>query len=1130
VSNVGQWLAQLGLEKYAGAFGDAEVDLQALPHLTDADLKELGLPLGPRRKVLAAIEAMAATRGEAAMQALDTGLARPSTADVDARSPPARADAERRQLTVMFVDLVDSTALSTRLDPEEMGDLLRQYQNAVTGEVSRLGGHVAKLMGDGVLAYFGWPVAHEDAAERAVRAGLALCAAVARLTAPGGLALAARAGIATGLVVVGELVGKEEAQERAVVGETPNLAARLQAAAPPGAVIIAQGTQRLLGRLFDLGELPPLALKGIASQQRAWRVLGEGSVEGRFEALHAESVGALVGRDQELGLLLDRWRLAKSGEGQVAVLSGEPGIGKSRIVRALGDSLRSEEPTTLRYFCSPQHTGTPFWPIISQLERAAGFTVEDTPGRRLEKLEALLLPTESGDGVRLLGDLLSTAVDGRGPLPELTPEEKKARTMRALADQLAALSRVKPVLVVLEDAHWLDPTTREVFDLFIERIEGLPVLCVVTCRPEFQSPWTGRPYVTTLTLNRLGRAQAERIVSTVTQGRRLPAPLLEAILSKTEGIPLFVEELTKMILESGMVRQSGEGFEPSGPIAPLAVPDTLRDSLMARLDRFATAREMAQIGAVLGREFDLDMLAAVAGADETAVSAALDQLVAAELVFRRGTPPRLSYTFKHALVQDTAYQSLLRSRRQQLHARTAELLRTRFNDRVAAAPELLAHHLTESGLADAAIEAWLDAGRHGLKRSAFAEVISHLRRGLAIAESSPPSPQRDRAQMRLFNALGQALQSSQGPVAEVESSYRRARSLSDAAGDEREWIRASYGLWFCRNWRMEHLVARQDAQEMLDRVGSSGDTALVLQAHHAAWTSAWQLGAPLDAVAHAEIGRAIYNPEHHHVFTAIDSSHDAGVCCRNTLGIARTLMGELDRGAEAGAEGEALARRVGHPFSRALSLFFRTKVHMLRGEIDVTAGIAREMSALCAQLGVGVYGLVGQVVGGWCQAASGADAHGGIRLIRTALEELRRLGARARRTEYLAMLADRALAIGDLAMARAAVQEAHRLAEETGERFYLAELHRLDAAMCLAADAGAHQKAERHLRRAIDVARHQSARLLELRAAADLARLWAGRGDRRRAHDLLAPIYDWFSEGFDTPQLTDARRLRDALA
>lgn len=1116
--DIATWLAEQGLEKYSDVFTHAEIDLQTLPHLTDADLKELGLPLGPRRRIVAEAGMMAGARAAspAAMAAV----------------PAPQMEAERRQLTVMFVDLVDSTQLSARLDPEEMREILRDYQNAVTGEIARMGGHVAKLMGDGVLAYFGWPIAREDAAERAVRSGMALTLAVAALGAPAGQKLAARVGIATGLVVVGELVGKAEAQERAVVGDTPNLAARLQAAAPPGSVVIAQGTQRLLGTLFDLDELPPLQFKGFEDAQRAWRVAGDGNAESRFDAMHPTGLVQLVGREQELGLLFDRWRRAKTGEGQIVILSGEPGIGKSRIIVALLEALRAEEFISLRYFCSPLHTGTPFWPVIGQLERAARIVHEDLPAVRLEKLAGLLRLTSSGsqEVTSLFADLLSIPVPGDIATLELTAEEKKARTIRALADQLDVLSRLKPVAVILEDAHWLDPTTRESFDLMVDRIRELPVLCVVTCRPEFHTEWVRQPHVTQLSLNRLSRTEAERIVGELAQGRRLPRDLLDAILAKTEGIPLFVEELTKMVLESGLLRAVGDRFESAAGSLLLTVPDTLRDSLMARLDRLSTVREVAQIGAVLGRDFEFDLLAAVADIDRPALACALDQLVGSELLFRRGIAPSVSYSFKHALIQDTAYQSLLKSRRQQLHSQAAKALQARFADRIATSPELLAHHLTEAGLAEEAVQAWLDAVVHSLKRSAYSEAIGNLRRGLAVAESLPPSLQRNSAEIRLHNALGQVMQTSKGPVAEVEASYRRARELSEAEGDEREWVRASYGLWFCQNWRMEHVAAYRSARELLERVSGSKDSALVLQSHHAVWTTSWQLGRPASAVEHAEIGRSIYDPGQHHAFTAIYGSHDAGVCCCNTLGIARTIMGYVDRGAADAAEGEALARRIGHPFSLSLSLFFRSNIHLLRGEIEITKKLAHEMADLCAQQGIGVYGLVSGILKGWCAAASGVDASGGMKLMRNSLDELARVGARARRTEYLGLFADRALAIGDVSTAKSALAEARLLAEDTGERFFLAELNRLEAATLIAEQADSAAEAEHKLAGAMGVAREQEARLFELRAGADLARLLAHRGERRKALDILVPIHDWFEEGSDTPLIRDVRRLRDELA
>lgn len=1120
MADIGRWLEGLGLGKYAAAFAEAEIDLAALPHLTENDLKELGLPIGPRRKILAAAPT---APGQSAPAIASTAGTEPVVAT-------PRDEAERRQLTVMFVDLIQSTEHSTQLDPEDMRDLLRDYQNVVTGEIARFGGHVAKLMGDGVLAYFGWPLAHEDSAERAVRAGLALSAAVARLRAPSGQALATRTGIATGLVVVGELIGEAEAQERTVVGETPNLAARLQSAAEPGTVVIANGTRRLLGTLFEVAETPPLELKGIKGRQHAWIVIGEGRAESRFDAMHATGFVPLVGREQELALLLDRWRRAKSGEGQVVLLSGEPGIGKSRIVVALRDRLRKERPISMRYFCSPQHTGTPLWPIIGQLERAARFAPEDSAAVKLEKLEALLRPTvlDGRDEIALFADLLSIPVSGRFAPLELTAEEKKARIMRSLVKQLETLSRRRPVLVLLEDAHWLDPTSRQAFDLIIDAARSLSILCVVTCRPEFEADWVRQPHVTQLSLNRLSPVDAERIIAEVAHGRIPPGPLMNAILAKTEGVPLFVEELTKMVLESDLFPASGDHPESAGRLAPLMVPDTLRDSLMARLDRFPAARAVAQIGAVLGREFTSDLLASVADLPEATLNAALEQLVTAGLVFRRGASPNPTFTFKHALVQDTAYQSLLKTRRQQLHARVAEALRASFAERIAGAPELLAHHLTEAGFAEDAVEAWLDTVAHDLRRSAYAEATGHLRRGLAVAGTLPPSLLRDSAEMRLNSALGQVIHTSQGPVAEVEARYRRARELAQAAGNEREWTRASFGLWFCQNWRMEHHAARKSASGILHRVAASEDSALALQAHHAVWTTSWQLGEAATAVEHAEIGRSIYDPDQHHAYTAVYGSHDAGVCCCNTLGIARTMLGHLDRGVADAEAGEALARRVEHPFSRTLSLFFRSNIRLLRGETEIASRLASEMRDLCAQQGIVVYGLVSRLVAGTCASTSGADPRESMRLMREALDELARIGARARRTEYLGWFAECALAAGENQVAGAALMEAKALSESTGERFFAAELYRIGANLCLA--EGDRLQAEQSLNQALVIARSQSLRLFEVRAAAGLAKLMAERGDRRKALELLSPIHGWFTEGLETPHLREVGELCTALA
>jgi class 3 adenylate cyclase len=585
---------------------------------------------------------------------------------VTARPQPVPHEAERRQLTVMFVDLVGSTALSVRLDPEEMREVLRSYFDAIAAAIARFDGHVDRLLGDGVLAFFGWPRAHEDDAERAVRAALDSIEAVRRVRTPVGEPLAARVGIATGRVVVGDLIGEGAVREQAVVGDTPNLAARLQALAQPNTVVVAAGTRRLLGELFEFAELGSHDLKCIAEPVRAWRVLGPGRAMGRFEAREAMAgMAPLVGRDAELAQLLRCWTLAREGEGQLALLSGEPGIGKSRLVRAVSERLRTERPTTLFYQSSPHHAHSPLWPVVEQLGRAADIARSDAAVAKLDKLEALL-----GTGVDdvaslapFFAELLAVPAQTRYPPPQLTPQQLKQRQFEALLTYLEGLATRRPVLLVIEDAHWIDPTTLELFDLVVQRLRHLRVLLIVTYRPEFSVPWAGHGHPTLLPLTNLSRQEAVALIESVTVGKALPPEVTGEIVAKTDGVPLFVEELTKTVLESGLLRDAGARFALAGPLPPLAIPTTLQDSLLARLDRLAPVKDVAQTAACIGREFSYELLSAVAAQPPRSVRRALEELVAAGLVFGHGEPPEVRYTFKHALVQEAAYRSLLRSRR-----------------------------------------------------------------------------------------------------------------------------------------------------------------------------------------------------------------------------------------------------------------------------------------------------------------------------------------------------------------------------------------------------------------------------------------------------------------------------------
>jgi class 3 adenylate cyclase len=728
------WLRSLGLGKYEAAFRENEIDETVLPNLTAEDLKDLGVSIvGHRRKIL---DAIATLRADAGNKTPSADVAAPTI--TPSASPEDRA--ERRQVTVTFSDLVGSTALSARMDPEDLREVISAYQKCVAETMGRFGGFVAKYMGDGVLIYFGYPQAHEDDAERAVRAGLELVAAVGGLKshAP----LQTRVGIATGLVVVGDLIGSGASQEQAIVGETPNLAARLQGIAEPNSVVIGESTRKLVGNLFELKDLGSQELKGISGAVTAWAALRPASVESRFDALHASGLTELVGREEELDLLLRRWSNAKTGEGQVVLLSGEPGIGKSRLTAALLERIGGEPHTRLRYFCSPQHTDSALYPIISQMERAAGFAHDDTAQAKLDKLDALLAQsfTQHQDAT-LLAAMVSLPNDGRYPTLELSPQQRRQKTLEALNTQLTALSKTNPVLMIFEDVHWIDPTSLEVLARSVDRTRMLAVLLIITYRPEFEPPWIGLPHVTAVTVNRLGEREIAALINRVAGNKALSANIRHDIIERTDGIPLFVEEMTKAVIEV----ESEEAAKRTVAIAPSArkvVPATLHASLMARLDRLGPAKEVAQIGAAIGREFSDELIAAIARKPGPELKTALDRLIEAGLLFGHGVFPHRTYLFKHALVRDAAYSTLLRGRRQELHDQIVSALQLNFPELVVSQPEVLAHHSAEAGALVEAIEYYVLAAKRATAAMNNKEAKAHLKRGTTLLEQLPASDLR----------------------------------------------------------------------------------------------------------------------------------------------------------------------------------------------------------------------------------------------------------------------------------------------------------------------------------------------------------------------------------------------------
>jgi class 3 adenylate cyclase len=976
--DVAAWLHGLGLEQYAQLFRDNDIDGEILRGMTSEDLKELGISsFGHRRKLFNAITTLGS-------EPLTRAVAQSA---VSATSAPG--DAERRQLTVMFCDLVGSTALSTRFDPEDLRELIGDYHRAVADTVGRFDGFVAKYMGDGVLIYFGYPLAHEDDAERAVRTGLAVIEAVDGL--PARQDLRVRLGIATGLAVVGDLIGEGAAQERGVVGETPNLAARLQALAEPNTIIIGEATRRQVGGLFELTDLGPQALAGFAELQSAWRVVGESGMQSRFEALRSGET-QLVGREEEVELLLRRWQRAKSGEGRVVLLSGEPGIGKSRLTAALSEHIGSEPHTRLRFFCSPHHQNSALYPFIAQLERAAGFAREDTVEARLGKLRvSLARGTRDNDDIALLSELLS--LPSSAPEFNLSPQRKRERLFEALLNLLEAEAQHRPVLMVFEDAQWGDPTSRELLDLTVDRVRRLSVLVVITFRPEFQPPWGGRAQVTSLSLNRLSEGDGEVLVRKLAGSAALATDIIAEIAERADGVPLFVEELTKAVLESATQGDRVAAVLESAALTAQSVPANLHASLMARLDRLGpAAKEIAQIGAVLGREFAYELMEPVAQRPEKELRATLDQLSDAGLLFCRGTAPHASYLFKHALVQDAAYSTLLRGRLRGLHARVAAALEEHFADLVERRPELLAHHLTAAGDTERAVNQWANAGQHAAKRSAHREAIGHFDRGLASLGSLPETAERDRQEVELRLANGASLIMANGFASpDAAEAYTRAQDLSEKQGDTYHLLVALFGLWnFARTSDFD--AARTLSNRMLVLTRDNNDIGLRLQAQHAAWTTSFFRGEPLPGRSQCEEGRRLYDFERHRSHTMLYGGHDPGVCARSIGGFTNWLIGYPHQSLASGTDAVALAERLGHPFTLGITLLQATVLHHMRREPGMVLQRVHAAEIVAAEQRLSLH-IDPRVLRGGALAAQGGLAEA-VAVIREGLSERNRAAAK----------------------------------------------------------------------------------------------------------------------------------------
>ena len=1125
MKTIGDWLSQVGMHEYAQRFAENGIDLDIVTELTDQDLEKIGVTsLGHRRKLLRAIANLKAAEKVSSAAAAVAPPA-PRTADT----------AERRQVTVMFSDLVGSTSLAAQMDPEDLRELISAYHKCVAETVRRFGGFVAQYLGDGVLVYFGYPEAHEDDAERAVRAGLEVIVALGAIKTPA--LLQTRVGIATGLVVVGDLTGLGEGRESAIIGETPNLAARLQGIAEPNSVVIAEATRRLLGNLFELRDLGTRELKGLAKPVRAWLALRESTVESRFEALHPSGLTALVGRDEETELLLRRWSRAKGGNGQVVLISGEPGIGKSRLTAALLEAVGPEPHTRLRYFCSPQHTDSAFYPIIGQMERAAGFLYNDTPQQKLDKLDAPLAETSTSiEDAVLIAEMLSLPNDGRYPALELAPQQRRQKTMEALTTQIETLSRQKPVMMILEDAHWADPTSLEAFGRAIDRIRRLKVLLLVTFRPEFDVPWVARPYVTALIVNRLAEHEAGAIIDRIAGNKPLSAGIRQDIIERSDGIPLFVEEMTKAVLEAGG-EIAAERAIAALPSRALAVPASLHASLMARLDRLGgPAKELAQIAAAIGREFSHPLLASVVRQPEAELESALNRLVVAGLLFRRDEPPHATYLFKHALVQDAAYGTLLREPRRTLHARIAETIESEFADIAENRPELLARHWTEAGVIDKAAFLWGKAGQRSLARSALVEAAEQLRRALDQIATLPSTPMLRGEQIKLQIALVNALMHVKGyaapePKAAVEQARQfieRAEALGEPPEDPLLLFSALYGVWAASYVAFNGDVTRELASQFVALAEKQDQVVPLMIGHRLIANSLMLTGDIAKGREHYNQAFAFYDPAKHRSL-ATRFGQDVGVSIFVYRALAHWMLGYPDKALADANHALEDARAGGQAGTLMYAQFHTSLTNVLCAKYAAAVAESDEVVRLADEKNAAIWKALATMQKG-CVLALSSKAPEGIKMITSGITTYKSTGSRVYLPIFLAHLSRAYAEVGQFDDAWYSIGEALSAVEATKERWYEAEINRISGEIALKLPQLGPSQAGAYFERALTIARAQHAKSWELRAAMSAARFWRDRGMRDKARALLAPICGWFTEGFETHDLKQANALLAALS
>jgi class 3 adenylate cyclase/tetratricopeptide (TPR) repeat protein len=1117
-----RWLEERGLGKIAAVLIEHDIDLDVLPDLTDADLEELGLLLGERKRLLKAAASLRSEPREAT-----TAPQGPRRRDV------VTSAAERRQVTILFCDLVGSSTLAEQLDPEDMGEVLRSYRQLCAKVIVDHEGTIVRYIGDGVLVCFGYPVAHEDDAIRAIRAGLEIVAELPELPVLrdllGETTLSARIGIHTGMVVAGDLGHGDPGDSMDLVGGTPNIAARLQELAAPNAVTISGATRRLAEGRFVFDDLGARALKGIAEPVAVYQVRSESGVISRFEAATVAGLTPLVDREEEIALLHDRWRQAEAGEGQITLISGEPGIGKSRIVQALHERIAAQPHIRQRLQCSPHHTHSAFYPVIRHLEYASNFAIDDPPEVKRDKLTTMLGQSsgELDEDLQLIASLMSIPETEPSRLHNLSPERRKQRTIAALLRHMEALARQRALMLVFEDVHWIDPTSLELLDVAVDRAPELPILIVVTFRPEFAAPWRERPNLTSLTLNRLAPHDRTAIIERITGDQALPADVVKLIVARTDGVPLFLEEMTKAVLESAPMGRPGAADHPGALLQLPGIPATLYESLMARLDRLRGVKEVTQVAATIGRDFSKELLAAASSYPEKELEAALEQLVASGLILRRSIPPHAVFSFKHALIRDAAYESLLRSRRRELHARIAAALETRFPDVTRSSPELLAHHYTEADMSRDAVGHWLEAGRQATARSANVDAVTHLERGLALLKDLPAGAERATPEIELQLALGSALSATEGYAAPaVVQAFERARNLCNQVDDGRHLINVLPGLQSYYQVHGPLRTAKELGEQALVLAERSSDPAHLLDAHRRLGWCLFCMGELNLADAHINQAIAMYDRALHRHYAG-HSGGDPGVHAYANASWIKWFQGSIDDAVQCSEAAVDLGRSIAYPLSLAYALGTAGALSAMRGESLLALQQAEAVIRVADDGGFPYWAAWGRIIRGWALAVEG-ETEEGLAELHNAIAAYSAGGGELIRPYALGLLADAYAKVGQPREALDLLVEGLQEAEENDIHFNRAELVRLRGEMLLAIESRS-DDAERDFLEGIRIARQQGARSLELRACVSIAGLWLTQGKKDEAKQMLADIRASFAQCSTSPDMIAADKLLEQL-